>query len=70
MAWLTLIFGALLIAIGVGGQVFATRKTSRLAAYDRHLRRWVLTIGSLVVGLWIVAFSAAHVLHYHHSGHW
>lgn len=70
MAWLTLAIGALLIVIGVGGQIFGTRKTSRIASYDRHVRRWVLTIGSLVIGLWIVAFSAAHVLHLHHSGHW
>lgn len=70
MAWFTLLFGALLIAVGVGGQIFATRKTSRLASYDRHVRRWVFTIGSLVIGLWIVAFSAAHVLHHHTSGHW
>lgn len=70
MAWFTLLFGALLIAVGVGGQIFATRKTSRLAHYDRHIRRWVFAIGSLVIGLWIVAFSAAHVLHYHTSGHW
>ena len=70
MAWFTLVIGALLIVIGVGGQIFGTRKTSRIAVYDRHIRRWVLTIGSLVIGLWIVAFSAAHVLHLHHSGHW
>jgi hypothetical protein len=70
MAWLTLIFGALLIAIGVGGQIFATRKTSQLGSYDRHLRKWVFTIGSLVIGLWIVAFSVAHALHDQHTGHW
>lgn len=70
MAWFTLILGALLMVIGIGGQIFGIRKTSKLAAHDRPARKWVLTVGSLVVGLWIVAFSAAHVLHYHHSGRW
>lgn len=70
MAWLTLIFGILLMAVGIGGQIFGTRKSSALAAHDRPARKWVLTVGSLVIGLWIVAFSAAHVLHYHHSGRW
>jgi len=66
MAWITLIFGALLMAIGIGGQIFATRKSSTLAPQDRPVRKWVFTVGSLVVGLWIVALSAAHYLHHHH----
>ncbi len=70
MAWFTLIFGALLMAIGIGGQIFGTRKFNALAAHDRPVRKYIITVGSLVVGLWIVAFSAAHVLHLHHSGHW
>jgi len=70
MVWATLILGVLLMAIGIGGQIFGTRKSSSLALHDRPARRWIITVGSLVIGLWIVAFSAAHVLHYHHSGHW
>lgn len=70
MAWFTLALGALLIAIGVGGQIFGIRKTHKLAHYDRPVRKWIVTVGSLVIGLWIVAFSAAHVLHLHQSGHW
>ena len=66
MAWTTLILGALLMAIGIGGQIFGTRKSSTLAPHDRPMRNWVLTVGSLVIGLWIVAFSAAHYLHHHH----
>jgi len=66
MAWITLTLGALLMGIGIGGQIFGTRKSSRLAPQDRHARNWVFTVGSLVVGLWIVAFSAAHYLHHHH----
>jgi len=70
MAWFTLVIGALLMAVGIGGQIFGVRKSTRLAAHDRSARNWILTVGSLVVGLWIVAFSAAHFLHLHHSGHW
>jgi hypothetical protein len=70
MAWFTLALGALLMAIGIGGQIFGVRKSTRLASHDRPARRWILTVGSLVVGLWIVAFSAAHMLHLHNTGHW
>jgi len=66
MAWTTLILGVLLMGIGIGGQIFGTHKSSTLAHHDRPARRWILTVGSLVVGLWIVAFSAAHYLHHHH----
>jgi hypothetical protein len=66
MAWITLILGVLLMAIGIGGQIFGTRKSSTLAPADRHIRKWIFTVGSLVVGLWVVAFSAARFLHHHH----
>jgi hypothetical protein len=70
MVWFTLILGVILMAIGLGGQIFGIRKTSTLSSQDRPVRKWVITVGSLVVGLWAVAFSAAHYLHYHHSGRW
>jgi hypothetical protein len=50
--------------------MFGIRKTSTLGAHDRPARNWIITVGSVVVGLWIIAFSAAHVLHHHHSGSW
>jgi hypothetical protein len=70
LTWLTFSIGVVLMAIGLGGQVFGIRKTSRLADHDRPVRKWILTVGSLVIGLWVIAFSAAHYLHYHHSGRW
>jgi hypothetical protein len=70
MAWFTLALGVLLMVIGLGGQLFGTRKASTLGAQDRPARKWIIAVGSLVIGLWIVAFSAAHVLHHHHSGSW
>jgi hypothetical protein len=70
MAWLTLILGVVLMAVGLAGQIFGVRKSATLAPHDRPARNWIFTVGSLVVGLWIVAFSAAHYLHYHHSGRW
>lgn len=66
LTWFTLGVGIVLMAIGLGGQIFGVRKSSTLAAHDRPVRRWVLTVGSLVVGLWGVAFWAAHYLHHHH----
>jgi hypothetical protein len=66
MAWTTLILGALLMAIGIGGQIFGTRKSSTIPPQDRHTRNWIFTVGSLVVALWAIAFSAAHFLHRHH----
>jgi hypothetical protein len=66
MAWTTLILGALLMAIGIGGQIFGTRKTTTLAPHDRRARNWIFTVGTVVIGLWIVALSAVHFLHHHH----
>ncbi|MGC2636407.1 MAG: hypothetical protein WA294_04465 [Acidobacteriaceae bacterium] len=70
VTWITLTVGVLLMIVGLAGQIFGVRKTSRLADHDRPVRKWILTVGSLVLGLWIVAFSAAHYLHHHHSGRW
>jgi hypothetical protein len=70
MVWFTLTICVILMAIGLAGQIFGIRKTATLGSHDRPVRKWVITVGSLVVGLWIVAFSTAHFLHYHHSGRW
>jgi hypothetical protein len=70
LTWFTLVVGISLMAIGLGGQIFGVRKRTALAHHDRPVRKWVLTVGSLVVTLWVVAFSAAHFLHHAHTGRW
>jgi len=68
MAVLTLILGILLLGMGLLGHTFFTRKKRALHPDEHRARRWVMTIGSLVAGLWLVAFSAAQLLHYY-RGH-
>ncbi len=70
MAWFTLIFGGVILLIGLSGQIFGIRRGNPSHPHDRQARRLVMTIGSAVVGLWLVAFSAARLLHLHHTGHW
>lgn len=70
MAWLTLIVGALFLIVGIGGQVFGTQKTRMAHPHDLRARRWVMTVGSVVAGLWLVAFSAVHLIHLQRVGHW
>jgi hypothetical protein len=70
MAWFTLIFGGAILIIGLLGQIFGIRRSAPIHSHDKSVRRLVLTIGSVVVGLWLVAFSAARLLHLQHTGHW
>ena len=70
MEWVILAVGVVLIVIGVGGQTFGLRKRNKLASYDRPARLWIVTVAFIVVGLWAVAFSAAHFLSLHATGHW
>jgi hypothetical protein len=65
MAILTLIIGIVLLGIGLLGHAFFTRQKRALHPDEHRARRWVVTIGSLVAGLWLVAFSAAQLLHYY-----
>jgi hypothetical protein len=50
------------------GHHFFTREKRQLHPDEHRARKWVMTIGSLVVGLWLVAFSAAQLLHIYHAG--
>jgi hypothetical protein len=70
MATITLIAGVVLLGIGFCGHHFWTKTRRTYSADERFTRRWVMTIASVVVGLWLVAISAAHLLHYHVSGQW
>ena len=63
MATLTLIIGIILLGMGLLGHTFFTRQKRALHPDEHKARRWFMTIGSLVAGLWLVAFSAAHLIH-------
>jgi hypothetical protein len=67
MAVVTLIIGIVLLGIGLLGHTFFTRQKRALHPDEHRARRWVLTIGSVVAGLWLVAFSAAQLLAYYKS---
>lgn len=69
-ALLTLILGGLVLIVGLYGQFFGIRYGNPTHPNDRRTGRLVLTIGSTVVGLWLVAFSVAHLLRLHTIGRW
>lgn len=70
MAWFTLIIGGLVLIVGLWGQFFGIRRGNPTNPEDKRIGRIVLTIGSTVVGLWLVAFSVAHLLRLHTIGRW
>ncbi|MGC2163660.1 MAG: hypothetical protein WA634_17260, partial [Silvibacterium sp.] len=70
MAWLTLIVGGAILLIGLFGQVFGVKHHHPAHPDDKRVGKIVVSIGSAVVGLWLVAFSAAQLLHLHTVGHW
>lgn len=70
MAWFTLITGGIILLIGLLGQIFGTRRGSPAHPDDKRVGKIVVSIGSAVVGLWLVAFSVVHLLHLHTVGHW
>ena len=69
MAWLTLIVGGSILIIGLLGQTFGTRRGNPAHPEDKRVGKIVVTIGSAVVGLWLVAFSVVQLLHLHTVGH-
>lgn len=70
MAWFTLGIGGIVLAIGLFGQFFGIGRRPPTNPEDRRMGRIVLTIGSTVVGLWLVAFSVVHLLRLHTVGRW
>ena len=69
-SWLTLIIGGLVLIVGLYGQFFAIRRGAPAHPEDKRAGRLILTIGSTVVGLWLVAFSVVHLLRLHAIGRW
>jgi hypothetical protein len=69
VAWLTLVIGGTILVVGLLGQIFGIRRGNPAHPEDKRTGRIVVTIGSMVVGLWIVFFSVVHLLHLHTIGH-
>ncbi len=70
MAWFTVIFGGIILIVGLLGQIFGLRKGRSTHPEDKRTGRLVFTVASIVVFLWIVAFATARVLQHSTTGHW
>jgi hypothetical protein len=70
MAWLTLLLGGAVLVLGILGQIFGIKRRAPAHPEDRRMGRLVITVGSAVIGLWLIAFSAIRLLHMHTVGHW
>jgi hypothetical protein len=70
MSWFFLIVGIVLFGIGIAGQIFGRSKAGHLHPDDLRARKWVVTVGSMVVGAWLLAISAAHLLSLSQAGRW
>ena len=66
MAILTLIIGIVLFGIGVAGQSLTRSKKPVAHPGDRRGLNVVVTVGSIVIGAWLLIISAVHLLHLHH----
>jgi hypothetical protein len=69
-ALFTVIFGGIILIVGILGQIFGIRKGKSLHPEDRRMGRVVFTVGSIVVALWIVTFVTVRLLHFKTTGHW
>ena len=69
MAWLTLIIGGAVLLAGLLGQCFGIRRGNPLHPGDKRAGKIIISVGSAVVGLWLMTFSLAHLLHAHAIGH-
>ncbi len=65
MAWWTLGIGLALLAAGFVGQLLWIAHHQSQPDV-RHAGRWLLGIGSLVAGLWLMALSVVKLLHSAH----
>ncbi len=70
MAIVTLIVGALIFLIGVGGQIVVGRRFAKASAEeDRRSVRIVLLLAAIIIGAWLVIASGVHLLHAHATAH-
>ncbi len=66
MAIATLIIGIVLFGIGIAGQSMTRSRKPVAHPGDRRGFQVVVTVGSIVVGAWLLIISAVHLLHAHH----
>jgi hypothetical protein len=69
-ALFTVIFGGVILIVGLLGQIFGIRKGKSIHPEDRRMGRVVFTVGSIVVALWIITFVTVRLLHFKTTGHW
>ncbi len=62
MEWMTLGIGVALLLVGFAGQMFWIARKRKIQPDVQVARRWLVGIGSLVAGLWLVALSAVKLL--------
>jgi transcriptional regulator GlxA family with amidase domain len=67
MAIITLIIGIVLLAIGFTGQTLTRSKKPAAHPGDRRSFRLVITVGSIVIGAWLLIISAVQLLHAHQA---
>lgn len=65
-AILTLVVGVILLVVGIAGQSITRSKKPVAHPGDRHGLKVVVTVGSIVIGAWLLIISAVHLLHVHH----
>jgi hypothetical protein len=70
MALFTVIFGGIILVIGLLGQIFGIRKGRSVHPEDKRMGRLVFTIGSVVVALWLITFVTVRLLEFKTNGHW
>lgn len=70
MAWFTVVFGGIILIVGILGQIFGIRRGKSVHPEDKRMGRLIFTVGSVVVFLWIVTFVAVHLLQFKTTGHW
>jgi hypothetical protein len=67
MTWIALIIGLALLITGIVGQFRGIGRNAASRTEGPRLLKWIFTIGSVVVGLWIITFFAARLLHFHYT---